>query len=102
MYDTKAFAQVVDYQKSLFENSFSFLDATQKQGQRLVDLAFENNSLLPENSKETYTQWVDFVKQGTETYKEFVETNFDKVKEFFAEPAFATTPTKAKTAKKSE
>ena len=101
MYDNKALTQAVDYQKSLFENSFTFLDAAQEQGQRLVDQVFENNTFLPENSRETYTQWVDFVKQGTETYKEYVNSNFDKVREYLAEPVAATT-TKAKSTKKSE
>ncbi len=101
MYDNKALIQAVDYQKSLFENSFTFLDAAQQQGQRLVDQVFENNTLLPENTRESYTQWVDYVKQSTETYKEYVATNFDKVREYLSEPVVATT-VKAKSTKKSE
>ncbi|MCG8339527.1 MAG: hypothetical protein MJE63_33885 [Proteobacteria bacterium] len=102
MYDNKTLVQAVDYQKSLFENSFTFLDAAQEQGQRLVDQVFENNTYLPENARETYAQWVDFVKQGTETYKEYVTNNFDKVREYLSEPVVATTTTKAKSTKKSE
>lgn len=85
MYDYKAFTQAVDYQKYLFDSSLDLLETYKGHGQRLVDVVFESNDLVPENGKQAYQQWVDFVNQSTETYRELVENGFDSVKDLLRE-----------------
>ena len=47
MYNTEMFTQVVEYQKTLFDNSFSMMATLQDQGHQLMDKAFET-TMLPQ------------------------------------------------------
>lgn len=85
MYNTKMFTQVVEYQKTLFDNSFATMATLQDQGYQMTDQVFEKSSLLPDDSKKMCYYWVDFVKQNRENCKEYVDSSFDRIKEFFAE-----------------
>lgn len=98
----KAFIQAVDYQKTLFDNSYALFTSMQEQGRQWVDNALEANSLVPENGKQAYTEWADYVKQNGEICKSYVETSLDRVKDMFAEKKAKAAPAKAKAAKKSE
>jgi hypothetical protein len=102
MNTNRAFAQAVDYQKTLVDNSFSLFASLQEQGQKWVDQALESNSLVPESGREIYTQWVDYVKQNNEICKSYVESSLDRVRDMFAEEKAKPAPPKAKPAKKSE
>lgn len=101
MYSNKTIIQAVDYQKTLFENSYAIMTSLQNQGQQMMTMAFEYNSLLPDSGKQMYFHWSDFMRQNSETCQEYVESSFDRVKEFFAEEALASASKKTKATKKS-
>lgn len=84
MYSSKLFAQVVEYQKTLFDNSFAMLAALQDQGHQMMSRAFEKTPLVTDDSKTMCSGWVDFVKQNRNNCKGFVDNGFDRIKEFFA------------------
>lgn len=102
MYSNNVLAQAFEYQKVLFENSYTFWNTLQTQGEKWVDDALEKNSLLPDGSKQVYSYWADFVKQNNENCRSYVESSLDRVRELFT--AFETEPVKKKaaTAKKAE
>ena len=103
MYNTEMFTQVVEYQKTLFDNSFSMMATLQDQGHQLMDKAFETTPLLPEDSKKMCSSWIDFVKQNRESCKGYVDSSFDKTKGLFeaSEPASSVEKPSAATDKKS-
>lgn len=85
MYNTKMFTQVVEYQKTMFANSFATMAKLQDQGHQMMNQVFEKTPLLPDGSKKICSQWVDFTKQNRATCKGYVDSSFDRIKEFFAE-----------------
>ncbi len=85
MYTNKPFAQAVEYQRTLFENSYAVLSSIQEQGQQLLDRALESNPLLSEDSRNFYSHWADYWKQNGETAKAYVESSFDKMADAFGE-----------------
>lgn len=89
MFSNKILIQAIDYQKTLFDNSYSAAAALQEQGNRLMDTALKNTAALPDGSKKVCSYWMDFVKQNQENYKAYVDTGFDKARAFFetASPA---------------
>lgn len=98
-------SQAVDYQKTLIDNSFALFTSMQDHGQQWVDRVLENNTLVPEGSRELYAQWVDYIKQNNEICKGYMDTSLEKVKDMFAEEKTQSSPSKAskaKTGKKSE
>lgn len=103
MYNTKMFTQAIEYQKTLFDNSFAAMVTLQNQGQQMMNQAFEKSPLLPDDSKKMYSSWIDSVKQNRETCKEYVDSSFDKIKELFAEskPVSSAEKPSAATGKKS-
>lgn len=103
MYSNKILTQAIDYQKTMFENSYAIVSALQDQGAQMMDLAFDNSSFLPDGSKKICSYWTDFFKQNRETYKAYVGNSFDRVKEYYdtaspvapvAKPAAAAKKTK--------
>ena len=77
------FKQIVDFQKATFDNSFNALTKLQEQGEKMVDMFTTQASWLPEEGKKVISDWVQAYKKGRDDFKTTVESNFDKVKEYF-------------------
>lgn len=78
------FKQMIDFQKSTFDNSFKAMATLQEQGERIVHTFIEQATWMPEEGKKAVTNWIDAYKEGRARYKEAVEDNFKKVEEYFA------------------
>lgn len=107
MFSNKPIAQALEYQRILFENSCTIIASLQDQGQQWMDWVHEeDNSLLPDSSKQLFAYWADLIKQSSKNCQEYAENSFDRIKDIFAEEEKvvkpAPTPVKSKAAKKSE
>lgn len=102
MYTNKLMAQAIDYQKTMFENSYSIMNTLQDQSVQMMDQAFDKASFLPDGSQKICSYWTDFLKQNQKNYKAYVDTSFDRVKEYFdiATPVAPAAKPAAKTAAK--
>lgn len=85
-------ANLVDYQKQVFDNSFDMIATLQDQGVQLMDEAIEKNALLPESGRTICAYLSDFVRQNRTTCKAYVDRNFDRVKDFLADSAVPVSP----------
>ena len=81
MEGNKMFNQVVDYQKSVFDNAFTIISNAQDQSETIVLSAIEKNPMLPKESTKLISYWSDFFKKNRSNYKSYVDTHFDRVKE---------------------
>ncbi len=100
MLNTQAFTQAIEYQKTMFDNSYAIMTSLQEQGNKMVDMAFDNSTILPDGSKKVCSYWMDFFKQNTQNYKTYVDTSFDRVKEYVETATVATAAPAAKTTAK--
>jgi hypothetical protein len=75
-------AQILDWQKTMFDTSFSILTAVQDQTGDMVDMLCKEHAAIPESSKKVCTHWIAFYKQNRKNFKNYVDTGFDRVKEF--------------------
>jgi len=82
----KAFAQMVDYQKIFFDNTFNFLSMFQKQGEKMIHMSIDQNPWIPDDGKKICSYWTDAYQKQINNYKEFVDTNFYKIKEVMSGP----------------
>ncbi len=80
------FKQMIDFQKSTFDNSFKAMTTLQEQGEKMVDMFLAQAPWLPEQGKQAVSNWLSAYKQGREDFKESVEKNFMKVEEYFEGP----------------
>lgn len=101
MYDTKMVSRAVDYQKTMFDNSFSMMATIQEQGDKMMNLAMERSIFFPDSGKKMYANWTDFSKNNRENCKDYVDNCLERVREFFSTSGSASPPA-AKAAKKTE
>ncbi|GBC63606.1 hypothetical protein DENIS_4604 [Desulfonema ishimotonii] len=79
------FKQMLDFQKSTFDNSFAAMTTLQEQGEKMVDTFLDQASWLPEDGRKAVDNWLSAYKDGRMKFKETVEENFKKVENYFAD-----------------
>ncbi len=84
MDNTKIAKQMIDFQKAAFDNTFSAMVMVQEQTEKMLDIALQQATWLPEEGTKTIREWVDTYKKGREDFKKTVDTNYKKVEDFFA------------------
>ena len=83
--------QMLDFQKTTFDNAFSAMLMMQTQAEQMANNLLEQATWLPEDGRKVVTDWVAAYKQGRDEYKAYVDENFKKVEDFFADAKPAKT-----------
>ena len=106
--ETNAIAkQMIGFQKTVFDTSFSIMAAFQDHGCEIMKNGFEKSRFVPEGSTKMCTYWMDFLKQNRANCKEYMDNGFNRMNEFFqtadleAEPVNAAPVKKPAPAKKA-
>ena len=74
--------QMLDFNKTAYDNSFSAMLTIQEQNEKMVNTFLEQAAWMPEEGKKAIKEWVEAFKKGRETYKKSVDEAFKKVEEF--------------------
>lgn len=91
--------QIIDFQKSTFDNSFNAVVMLQDHAERMTKTVMDQATWLPEEGKKVMDEWVQMVKKGRDDFKELIDQNFDKMVDIFQDPATIFTPPKAQESK---
>ncbi|MBF0388639.1 MAG: hypothetical protein HQK71_00900 [Desulfamplus sp.] len=83
MDNKKAVAQVIDFQKTMFDNSYAMISNIQDQSEQIMSKVIDKNPLIPNDTLKVCTYWVDMIKKNRKNYKSYVDTNFMKIKDMF-------------------
>ncbi|MBF0209638.1 MAG: hypothetical protein HQK68_02010 [Desulfamplus sp.] len=83
MDNKKAFAQVIDFQKTMFDNSYAMISNIQDQSEQIMSKVIDKNPLIPNDTLKVCTYWGDMIKKNRKNYKSYVDTNFMKIKDMF-------------------
>ena len=76
--------QMIDFQKTTFDNTFSAMVMLQEQTERMANTLLEQATWMPAEGKKAINDWVKAYKKGREDFKKTVDENFKKVENFFA------------------
>jgi len=76
--------QMIDFQKTTFDNTFNAMVALQEQTESMVNVLMKQSTGLPEEGKKVINEWVTAYKKGRDDFKNSVDENFSKVEEFFS------------------
>ncbi|MBF0232252.1 MAG: hypothetical protein HQK65_04340 [Desulfamplus sp.] len=79
----KVVAQVIDFQKNIFDNSFQMMSNIQDQSEQMISKSIEKNPLIPNDTLKICTYWMDLIKKNRKNYKSYIDTNFMKMKDIF-------------------
>ena len=93
--------QMIDFQKTAFDNTFGAMVALQDQTEKMVNITIEQSAWLPKDGKKAINEWTEAYKKGRDDFNKFVDENFSKAEGFFASQAksptsSATSPAKSK------
>jgi hypothetical protein len=75
--------QMLDFNKTAFENSFNTMLTIQKQNAKMISTFLEQATWMPEEGKKLIREWVGAYKKGCEDFKKAADANYKKVDEFF-------------------
>jgi hypothetical protein len=83
--------QMIDFQKTTFDNTFNAMVALQEQTEKMVNVFMEQSVWLPEDGIKTVNEWGAAYKKGRDDFKKSVDENFSKVEGFFCSQAKSKT-----------
>ncbi len=95
MQPEKITKQILTFQKTAFDNSFTAMVMIQEQTEKIARTMVDQAAWIPEEGKKAIDEWVKAVKKGQEEFKKAVDESFHKVEEFF-EKAEAAPKAKSK------
>jgi polyhydroxyalkanoate synthesis regulator phasin len=84
--------QVLDFQKSTFNNTYNTLLKIQEQSEKIADSFMKDNSVIPAEGRKILDEWKLVFKKGQSELKKSIDESFNKAESFFAE---ANQPAKA-------
>ena len=76
--------QIVDFNKTAFDNSFNAMAVIQDQTEKMVNAMMEQTTFFPEEGKKAVKDWIETYKKGRGEFKASADENFKKVDMFFA------------------
>jgi hypothetical protein len=82
--DNKQIAkQMVQFNKTAFESSFSTLTMMYEQNEKMLETFLDQATGLPEEGKKAIRDWMSAYSKGCKDFKKIVDENYAKVEEFF-------------------
>ena len=77
--------QMLDFNKTAFDNNINSMKALQEQTERLIGKFWEKSTMFPEEGKQAITDWMKAYKKGCDDFKNIADNNFKKVEDYFSE-----------------
>ncbi len=74
--------QLVEFNKTSFNNTYNTMTMLQEQAERMASTLINHPTLLTDDGKKTIREWVKMFKTQRDEYKGVVNENFTKIEEF--------------------
>ena len=84
MESAKIAKQMINFQKTTFDNTFSVMVMLQEQTERMANTLLEQAAWMPEEGKKAINDWVKAYKKGREDFKKTADQNYKKAENFFS------------------
>ncbi len=96
MEPSKIAKQMVDLQKTAFENAYNAVVLLQDQAERVTNTMLEQSMTLPEQGQKALAEWTKSYKKSREEFKKAVEEGYKNLDSTFAETKKSAKPKAAK------
>ncbi|MBU1168644.1 MAG: hypothetical protein KKD44_03680 [Proteobacteria bacterium] len=77
--------QILDFQKSTFNNTYNTLVKIQEQSEKITDSLLKDNSAIPAEGRKIVDEWKLVFKKGQNELKKSIDESFNKAESFFVE-----------------
>jgi hypothetical protein len=75
--------QMMEFNKTAFDNTFNAMTILQDQAENLVFRFLEKAPLVPEDGKKAINDWINAFKKSREEFKATADENYKKVADYF-------------------
>lgn len=75
--------QMINFQKSLFENTYHAMNMVFEQTENMVNSFIKQMPMVPEESKKAMDDVLGFYKKSRDDFKKAVDESFTKMEEIF-------------------
>jgi hypothetical protein len=75
--------QIIDFNKTAFDNTFNAMVILQEQTEKATNTILDQATWLPEGGRKAIDDWTTAYKKGRENFKKTVDDNFKKAESFF-------------------
>ena len=76
--------QMIQFNKTAFDNSFNAMTMVYEQNEKMVDTYLQQATWMPEEGRKAIENWMQSYKKGCEDFKKLADENYQKVEAFFA------------------
>ena len=80
----KMLKQMIEFQKTAFDNTFNAMVMIEGQISKFSDSLLGESSIIPKDAKNVINEWKNGLNKGRDDFKKTVDENFEKVEEFFS------------------
>jgi len=84
MDSSKIAKQMIDFQKTTFDNTFNAMALLQEQAESMASTILDQATWMPEEGRKAINDWLKAYKKGREEFKKGVDENFKRVEDFFS------------------
>jgi len=84
MDSSKIAKQMIDFQKTTFDNTFNAMALLQEQAESMASTILDQATWMPEEGRKAINDWLKAYKKGCEEFKKGVDENFKRVEDFFS------------------
>lgn len=77
--------QVLDFQKSTFNNTFNTLLKLQEQSEKIAESFMKDNTVIPDEGRKILDEWKLVMKKGQNEIKKSIDEGFSKAESFFTD-----------------
>jgi hypothetical protein len=75
--------QMIQFNKTAFDNSFSAMRMVYEQNEKMVETFLGQASWMPEEGKKAIKDWMSAYRTGCDDFKKMVDDSYAKVDAYF-------------------
>ena len=83
MDQAKIAKQMIDFQKTMFDNTYNAMVLVQEQTERMATTLLDQATWMPAEGRNAIGGWINAFNKGREDFKKGVDENFKRVEDFF-------------------
>jgi hypothetical protein len=85
MYPNLFAKQMMDFQKTAFDNAYNSMVMLQDHNEKLASTLLEQATWIPEEGNRVITRWIDILKKSRDDYKVAVDDVFSQMEDLLAD-----------------
>lgn len=82
MFNKTMYKQMINFQKTTFDNSFNAMLKMQEQGEAMLNVFLSQATWMPEEGKKAIQDWSEASAKARSDFKKVVDDNFKTVESF--------------------